>query len=298
MEFKMEDIDNTQLEESMQAYAKEPGKESLMRLVMALKDTQLFVPATPMPVKGGFQPYILKNPAGDMYMPAFTCQAKIPKNQKYRGMLRIQYKQCVAMLLDSKAQVQGIALNPYADNLMLKTQMLELSRKVENQTPLQMKTVNIKADDFHMISRHSVEFYQIPKQLYEGKLEFISQLSEKAFLDLYKAPYAEIRREGQCPYTEDDFEIMELQIREDLNIMQIITPSKCLFRTNCKELYIVWNAQAERISYYVIEKGEGKRFILSAYKEGDGTWENLGEAPAEGNVLNRVMELFEAGQEA
>ena len=39
-----------------------------------------------------------------------------------------------------------------------------------------------------------------------------------------------------------------------------------------------------------------KLFHLISVKE-DNTWEKLEDAPSEGNVMNRVMELFEAAQQ-
>lgn len=295
MSGKMSDIDNTRLEEVMETYIQQPEKENLVQLVYALSGTRLFVPAMAVPKRGGFQPYVIKNSEGDMYMPAFTSMKKFPENQKYQGMLKIQYKQCVSMLLDNPTLVQGVALNPFSDNLMLKTQMLELSRKVEQHIKeSQPKAYNVKADDFRMVVRHNVEFHMIPERLFEQKLDFIQNLTEQVLCDVYKVPYTEVGQEKQYPYTAQDFEIMELSISEDLNIIQIVTPSKYLYQTNCSEIYIIWNPQTGKIGYYVLEKGlkeEGNKFYLDVVRE-DDSWEKLEEAPAEGNVMNRVMELF------
>lgn len=296
MSAKMNDIDNARLEEAMQVYMKDQDKEHLVQLAYAIQNTKLFVPAMAVQKQkqGGFQPYIVKNGDGDMYMPAFTSMKKFPNNQKYQAMLKIQYKQCVSMLLDNPTLVQGIVLNPYSDNLTLKSQMLELSRKVEQSEKAAPKAYSVKTDDFRMIVRHNVEFHKIPEKLFAQKLEFIRTLNEEMLCELYKEPYTEVGQEAQCPYTKDSFEMMELSIRDDLSIMQIIAPSKYLYQTNCRELYIVWNPLTEQIGYYVIEKGmdtEEIKFHLDAFKE-DGTWEKLEAAPADGNVMNRVMELF------
>ncbi len=296
MSAKMNDIDNARLEEAMQVYMKDQDKEHLVQLAYAIQNTKLFVPAMAVQKQkqGGFQPYIVKNGDGDMYMPAFTSMKKFPNNQKYQAMLKIQYKQCVSMLLDNPTLVQGIVLNPYSDNLTLKSQMLELSRKVEQSEKAAPKAYSVKTDDFRMIVRHNVEFHKIPEKLFAQKLEFIRTLNEEMLCELYKEPYTEVGQEAQYPYTKDSFEMMELSIRDDLSIMQIIAPSKYLYQTNCRELYIVWNPLTEQIGYYVIEKGmdtEEIKFHLDAFKE-DGTWEKLEAAPADGNVMNRVMELF------
>lgn len=294
MSIKMNDIDNAKLEEAMQVYMEGQDRENLIKLVYAIQEAKLFVPAMAAQKKAGFQPYIIKNAQGDMYMPAFTSMKKFPQNQKYQGMLKIQYKQCVSMLLDHPTLVQGIALNPFSDNLMLKTQMLELSRKVEQSAKDAPKAYSVKTDDFRMVVRYNVEFYKIPEKLYAEKMEFIRSLSEEVLCGLYKEPYIEVGQEKQYPYTKDSFEMMELSIRDDLSIIQIIAPAAYLYQTNCKELYIVWNPLTEQVGYYAIEKGmdtEEVKFHLAVVRE-DGTKEKLEEAPAEGNVMNRVMELF------
>lgn len=304
MNIKMNDIDNSKLEAAMKAYAQDPDKDNLVKLVMAIKDTKLFVPARAIPEKGGFQPYVIKNQEGEMYMPAFTAQAKLPKDQKYQGVLKLAYKQCASMLLDNPTLVQGIALNPFSENLLLKVQMLELTRKVERhemevrqQKP---KAMQIKADDFRMVTRHNTEFHEIPEKLYAGKREFIESLSEDVLCELYREPYVQMGQAGHYSFTRDSFEIMDLNIRDDLNVIQIVAPAQYLYRTNCRELYIVWNPQTERICYYVIAKGakdEKDGFYLDVVKE-DGSWEQLEDAPAEGSIINRVMELFEMAQGA
>lgn len=88
--------------------------------------------------------------------------------------------------------------------------------------------------------------------------------------------------------------MMELSIREDLSIIQILAPAKYMYQTNCRELYIVWNPLTEQVGYYVIEKGldtEDIKYHLDVVHE-DGSSEKLEEAPADGNIMNRVMELF------
>lgn len=294
MNIKMNDLDNAKLEEVMQIYMGEQNKENLVQLVFALQNTKLFVPAMAVPKKGGFQPYIIKNSEGDMYMPAFTSMVKFPQDQKYQGMLKLQYKQCVAMLLDNPTLVQGIALNPFSDNLMLKSQMLELSRKVEQQAKAQPKAYKVKPDEFRMVVRHNVEFHQIPEQLFEKKTEFVKSLDEEALCELYKKPYTDMGQEKQYTYTAESFEIMELNISEEVNIMQITAPAQYLYQTNCRELYIIWNPATEQMGYYVIEKGtekDGSKYFLVEIRE-DGSWERLEPAPEEGNVMSRVMELF------
>jgi len=296
MSVKMNDIDNTKLEEAMQVYIKDQDKENLVRLVYAIQETKLFVPAMAVQKQkqGGFQPYIVKNAEGDMYMPAFTSMNKFPQNQKYQGMLKIQYKQCVAMLLDHPTLVQGIVLNPFSDNLMLKSQMLQLSRQVEQNAKEAPKAYSVKTEDFRMVVRHNTEFHSIPEKLFAQKLEFIQSLNEERLCELYKEPYTEVGQAGQYPYTKESFEMMELRVRDDLSIIQIIAPSKYLCQTNCREIYIVWNPLTEQVGYYVIEKGletEETAFHLDVVRE-DGSIEKLEQAPADGNVMNRVMELF------
>lgn len=295
---KIIDLDNAKLEQAIQDYAKagDSDGECLRRLVEALRDVELLVPAMQSPKKDGFQPYVVKNSAGVMFMPAFTSMKKITNGQNYVGMLRLPYKQCVSMILDYPSSVQGITLNPVSDGLVLKKQLLELSRKLEQGEP--PAAVTVKIEDFHMMMRHNAEFQHIPQKLYEKKQEFIRELSKETLCALYKEPYVKAEQEKAFPYTEDDFDFMELDIRDDLNLVQITVPAGKIYRTNCRELYIVWNPQTERIRYYAIEKGEdekGAKYLVSVVRE-DGRRERLEDAPAEGNEIGRIMELFGGGE--
>ena len=298
MNVKMNDIDNSKLEEAVKLYLQEPGKESLLKLAITLKDASLFVPARVIPKNQGFQPYVVKNEQGDMFMPAFTSIAKFPDAKEYQGMLKVSYKQCESLLLDQPTLIQGMALNPSTDNLMLKTQMLKLTRDIEKKQKEQKprpKRVTMKTQDFHMVMRHNVEFHVLPEKIFEGKKEFIEQFTEETLVDIYKIPYVDADQEANFPYTKKDFELMQLNIKEDLNLIQIVAPEKRLAKTNCREIYIVWNPQTDKIAYYMIEKGidpESNGFMLDRAKE-DGSWEKIGDAPEEGSTMNHIMELFE-----
>lgn len=56
----------------------------------------------------------------------------------------------------------------------------------------------------------------------------------------------------------------------------------------------MWNPLTDQVGYYAVEKGldtEEVQFHLSVVRE-DGSKEKLEEAPSDGNVMNRIMELF------
>ncbi len=298
MDIRENDIDDAKLLECMHTYIADPTRETLLGLVMELKEMDVFVPVMINQKKQRIQPYVIKNKEEEMYVPAFTSVSKFPEDQSYEGMQKLKYKQCVSMLLESGDVVQGLVLNPYSDNLMIKKQMLELSNQIEQEMP-KFQTTTIKLDDFRMITRYNVEFRKIPGELFGKKLEFIKGLSAETLCDMYRHPYTEVNQEEHFEFTADDFDIMELDVREDMNIMQIMLPSKHLFQTNCREMYIVWNPQTEWICCYVVEKAadpQNGEFLLKEIRW-DGSWVNLKEAPSEGNVMNYVMELFEASQQ-
>ncbi len=294
------EVDNSMLEQAVQAFLQEPGEKRFIKIVNEIKDTALFVPAMAVPEKGGYQPYVMKNPDGDMFMPAYTAEDKFPDSETYQAMLRLPYKQCAAMMLDQETPVKGILLNPGAEggSLILKKELIELGRQIERDQEANPNIVTLKTEDFHMVTRHVAEFHQIPAKLYEEKVDFIKSLSKETLCALYKNPYVELEQEGRFPYTEDDFDMMELSIRDDLNMVQVSAPSKNLVKTTCRELYFVWNPQTQRVGCYGIEKGAGPdqpEFFLDEIT-GGGEYKQLEEAPSEGNVINRVMELFEEMQ--
>ena len=296
MDLKTNDIDNSRLEEAISLYIQDSGKENLLRLAVTLKDTELFFPARVVPKNGGFQPYVVRNEQGDMFMPAFTCIAKFPQDKSYQGMLKLPYKQCESLLLDQPTLIQGIVLNPFSDNLMLKTQMLKLTRDIERRQQQQKpKGFSMKTQDFHMIMRHNAEFHILPKKVFQEGKEFIEQITEETLAEIYKMPYIDAKQEANFPYTEKDFELMQLNIKEDMSLLQIVAPENHLVKTNCREIYIVWDPQTDKKAYYMIEKGlepKKEEYFLNRAKE-DDTWEKIEEAPEEGSVMNRIIELFE-----
>ena len=300
MSAQTNEIDNSMLEQAVHDFLQEPGEKKFIKIVNEIKDTALYVPAMSVPEKGGYQPYVMKNPDGDMFMPAYTSEEKFPDSESYQTMLRLPYQQCVAMLLDQETPVKGILLNPGAEggSLLLKKEMLELGRQIERDQQANPNIVTLKTEDFHMVTRHVAEFHQIPAKLYEEKAEFMKSLSKEKLCELYKNPYIELEQEGRFPYTKDDFEMMELNISDDLHMIQVTAPSNNLVKTTCRELYFVWNPNTQKVGCYGIEKGAGPdqpEFFLDEMKE-DGTYDQLEEAPSEGNVISRVMELFEAAQ--
>lgn len=60
MSIKMNDIDNTKLEEAMQVYMKDQDKENLIKLVYAIQETKLFVPAMAVQKKEASSLILLK----------------------------------------------------------------------------------------------------------------------------------------------------------------------------------------------------------------------------------------------
>lgn len=301
MSTQKNDIDNTKLELAVHEFLQAPGEEKFVAIVNEIKDTVLFVPAMAVPEKGGYQPYVMKNPEGEMFMPAYTAEDKFPDKESYETMLKLSYQQCVSMLIDQETPVKGILLNPAAEgSLILKKEMLELSRQVERDgQKANPHMVTLKMEDFHMVTRHVAEFHQIPAKLYEEKAEFIQSLSKEKLCELYKVPYIELEQEERFPYTEDDFEMMELNISDNLYMVQVTAPAKNLVKTTCRELYYVWNPNTQKVGCYGIEKSsepDQPEYFLDEIKEA-GDYEQLEEAPSEGNVINRVIELFEAAQE-
>lgn len=294
--------ENKKLELAVNDFLQAPGEEKFKAVVNEIKDKALFVPAMEVPEKGGYQPYVMKNPEGEMFMPAYTAEDKFPDQETYETMLKLPYQQCVSMLIDHETPVKGILLNPAAEgSLLLKKKMLELSRQIERdeQQAANPNLVTLKIEDFHMVTRHVAEFHQIPAKLYEEKEEFIRGLSKEKLCELYKNPYIELEQEGRFPYTEDDFEMMELNISDDLYMVQVTAPAKNLVKTTCREIYYVCNPNTQKVGCYGIEKGSDPgqpEYFLDEIKEG-GEYEQLEEAPSEGNVINRVIELFEAVQE-
>ena len=263
------EITNDRLEEAIKQYAAERTKENLTTVLNLLRPTKLYVPAM---LKAPDQPTpcFLKNNKGEQFFVAYTSKEQMPE--------------------EPELELTGLAINPFSDNLVLKT---ELVRKLHeaDQKAAQMRQVKMTPQQFNVFVKKQVEFGVLPKRLYAEGETFVRKLCEEreAFVNQI---FAETYKEPKLyPYTEADYSVMALDIAEDLTLIRVDLPEKALAAPLCYRIYITFNPQTKKAGYYTIEMTAEKEVRALGQILPDGRHESLGEAPVEGAELQKIMDL-------
>lgn len=214
-----------------------------------------------LPPEANPQPCVLQNPAGQKYLPVFTSEEQVrnaPKESKFPLLMTMPFASCLQLLKQTE-ELSGIAVNPYSHNILFTPNAESKDGK---------KTVEVTIEQFHHLTRQRLESNYLPLQLFKRKQELFDDLRMRqgeCMKELYNAVYD---TEVACPYTEDDFEFMSLQISDELQIMQITMPKENAYPMTCPSVIVVWDAAAEEIYYFaIVAKDQNDRHIMQCRKK-------------------------------
>lgn len=230
------------------------------------------------------QPCVLENGNGDKLLAVFTSEEEMKKNKKapkFPITMRVAFDDCIKLIRKSKG-ITGAVINPFTHNMIF--------RVAENKP--QPKTVQVTIEQFHFLTRQKMESFYLPKNLFDKKKEAVEKLrdGQGAYL---KALYEDLYdTEVACPYVPEDFEVMCLNISEELLLIRITMPDKYRGEKTCSGILIGWNEKEQKVWYYSIVLEADKKTYLHQLME-DGTARRLGEAPAEGSELTTVIDLIQ-----
>lgn len=233
------------------------------------------------------QPCIFENANKEKFLPIFTSEEEM-KNGKdvpsFPLSLNLPFEACM-QLMQKNNEISGIVINAYTHNIIFRiNNNQELPKDLDSKVSL---------EQYHIILRQRLESFLLPKQLFEGKEEFVTKLCKdrgNCIKELYDGLYdAEIA----CPYVVDDFEFMVLNISEDLLLGQITMPKKNLVPQTCPSVIFAWNQKLKKVWYYaiVLSAKEELARLFEVHENGKNT--DLGEAPAEGSELSAIMDLIQ-----
>lgn len=138
-------------EQLIQIYNEDPAKENLNALVHQVQKTIFLVPANlpdnidkealkqevkdnpnekvQLPEGVTPIPCVLKSPEGKVFIPVYSSQGQIPKEPKFDFIMTLPFLACLKMALNAKAPCEGVALNPFSDNLLFNRPILEAISK-------------------------------------------------------------------------------------------------------------------------------------------------------------------------
>jgi HD-GYP domain-containing protein (c-di-GMP phosphodiesterase class II) len=219
-------------------------------------------------------------------------------------ILNMPYVAVNKMTVGPSIKVDGIAINPFSNNLILKKELLQRIDEVDQQRAEAMKNgqaaagaqpqvreLKLTPQQYVVFERKQYEFRFLPKKLFEEGKTFIEELSSKKeeYIDaLYEESYQQKR---MYPYLTEDFSVLAIQISGTTQMIRVDMPARDLEDGACRRVFIAWNQETETGRYFTIEKA-GNGSVLAEVTS-DWRHKNLGEAPVEGAELQRILELVE-----
>lgn len=217
-------------------------------------------------------PVLIQNPNKEQFLAVYTSLAQIPKDTKHNGVIEMTFEACMNYAKNAKSPVTGVVVNPFSNNFIVKP-------RVEQQvTPAQ----------FHGLARKNVEYVLLPHSIYTKGKEYFDSINSEVLFQFFKDQY---QNKLPIPYTEDDFEVMQLGISPQLDLIHMSMPTKKLEKGGCIRVYATWHKGADRAGYYMIVRGEDKSERKFLYMDDTGKASDLGEAPIESVEMQQVMDL-------
>lgn len=217
-------------------------------------------------------PVLIQNPNKEHFLAIYTSLAQFPKEHHSNGVVEMTFDSCMSYVRNAKHPVNGVVVNPFSSNFIIRP------RREQRVTPAQ----------FHMLARRNVEYVLLPHSIYTKGKEYFDSISAELLFQLFKDQYLD---KLPVPYTEDDFEVMQLGIDPKLDLIHISMPAKQLIAGACVRIYATWHTEAERAGYYMVLRGEKKDEQRLVYIHSDGKHEDLGEAPIESMEMQQILNL-------
>ena len=175
------EITNDRLEEAIKEYAADRTKERLTTVLNLLRPTKLFVPAM-LQAPDRPIPCFLKNSNEEQFLVVYTSKEQIPEEPKSQAMLNMPFPACNNIVVKPELKLAGMVINPFSDNLVLKTELVQKLHEADEQAAkraAQMKQVKMTPAQFQVFVKRQVEFGVLPKRLFTEKQEFMNKLCDE-----------------------------------------------------------------------------------------------------------------------
>lgn len=295
MENKQESrVSNRQAEAAIKEYMKEQTVENLTKVVNLLRTSGLIVPALVNEDKKPL-PLFLSNKNGEQFLAVFTGKEHAPDDMKETPAMVMPFPMCNSIVMQESFHLAGMVINPYTDNLILSPTLVKRLHEADKQLEQQKKLAGMPPAQYKQLVRNQVEYGVLPKRFFAEGEEFVNRLCRDKEAMIYKI-FEEVCIPGKGnPFTESDFEVMALNISEDMQLIRVDFPGKGT-APFCFRVYLTFNPVTKRSGYYVIEKHTSIRGRRLGEITPDGKHTDLEEAPVEGLELQRIMELTQENE--
>lgn len=234
-------------------------------------------------------PCIIQNGQGQEFLPLFTSLEEMKKGNKAFPLSLDVTFDSAAEIVRNNENILGLVINPFSHNVVMHLNRDKLDQKAE-----QGQTEEITVEQYHALARRQMEAAYLPSQLFQEKEAMVKKICQekgKLLREMYEELY---QQEVACPYTEEDFELLTLNISDSLQISQIAMPEKNRYPHLCHSVIFGFDREKNKIWYYaIVYEGKDQPSSLVQVME-TGEPKNLGEAPAEGSEITEVLELIES----
>lgn len=306
--------ETSKIEQLIQAYMQDQGQSNLEALVSEIQKTQFYIPAmlpnTPevealrksakenkgqqVKIPDGVVPIpsIIRNSKGVVYIPIYTSVEQIPKEPKFDLIMDMPFRSCYTLALNQNVGAEGITINPFSSDLIMSREMLETIRNKDKALANGAGEIRLTPEQYKIMMRQKAEFKDFPLKAYTEGAEFINRLcdeKEAVVNEIYQNAYQQPRL---YPYTEKDFSVMPLNIRQDLLLARIDLPAVKDNAQLCYRIYVTLNPDNNEVHYFTIERGKEKKERNLGGIDAEGKHIVYGEAPVEGAEIQRIMDII------
>lgn len=295
---------NEELLKLLKEYKSESNVEKLNTLVSELVKCTIFVPAMVNADKKPV-PKLMKAPDGKMFLGIYTDRDQVPESERKDSLLVMPYLMANNVVMFSENQIQGVVLNPFSDNLVLKKELVVRIDEVEkrkaelknNSNPTAKmspdgKSMAMTEREYNQFERTQFEVGYLPGKLFAEGQAFIDKLikeKENYIDEMYEDSYKEKR---MYPLLPEDFSVMPLSLSDDLTVIRVDMPEKDVAFGNAYRVYICFNKATNEARYFRIAQGKEKSEVYLEEVTKDKKYIRVQEAPVEGTELSTITELI------
>ena len=275
----------------------------------------------PVPKDTKTKPMLINNKDGQCFMGIYTSPGQIPSHVNKNGIMNIPFKQVLAIAADPSKGLEGIVINPFSHNVILKASRVPVDPKTGVATGSVGATgattgsvamadttgagaahgagvagaslgagatgasQGMSPEKIAFLSRQNVEYVLLPRSIYSEGKDYFDALNEQVLYSLFAGQFLGAVKN---PYATSDFNVMSLGVSETLDLVSIEMPAKGRTEGLCRQIYVTWDKDKNRAGYYMIVKRDtGDKLI---FVESDGRLKDLGDAPIESNEMGTIIE--------
>lgn len=286
------DVKNEDVEEKIALYLNEKTGENLNSLIELIRTRRVLVPAN-VNEENKPVPCLISSPNNGMFLPIYTSKKEIPQEPKSAAIVNMPFLAVNNMVFQQGEKVAGIVINPFTQNLIFKSALVEKIEEVEKKRRegAQPKKMQLTPEQYMLFERKQFEFGFLPKRFFEQGKQMLDELCEKKeeYIDQFFEECYQQKR--MYPYLPEDFSVMVMDMDSAL-VVRVDLPTRDMGVPSCFRVYFSWEEEKSEGRYFTIERTpEPDKHLLGEFKK-DWKHVDYGEAPAEGAELQKVLDII------